>query len=67
MSGCHRGLRALMRQKSHFAVWTHCMIQRQALPLRFEPGIGECPTSSHKCCELYKNQTCKVKDVGKIL
>jgi hypothetical protein len=31
MSGIHRGLQALIPQKSPYVVWTHCILHRQAL------------------------------------
>ena len=49
MSGCYNGLQALIKKKAPFAVWTHCIIHREALASKsISPSLDEVLQSTIK-------------------
>jgi hypothetical protein len=60
MSGCYNGLQALIKKKAPFAVWTHCIIHREALASKsISPTLDEVLQSTIKIVNFVKTRPLK--------
>ncbi|KAL4096902.1 hypothetical protein QTP88_021777 [Uroleucon formosanum] len=60
MSGCYNGLQALIKRKALFAVWTLCIIHREALASKsISPSLDEVLQSTIKIVNFIKTRPLK--------